>query len=158
MIERTYVPEDTHLLIETCAASIRGLAAPYYSPEQLNAWAPTLADKARWHARLAALRTVIIESEGRIAGFASYTGSGYLDFLFTHPDFARHGVARRLYLSIESRLRALGVQRVTTHSSLAARPFFDRHGFEVEAEEVVECRGAFLKRFAMLKRLPPLAA
>jgi putative acetyltransferase len=51
-------------------------------------------------------------------------------------------------------LRAVSVQRVTTHASLAARPFFDRHGFQLDAEESVECRGAYLRRFAMHKQLP----
>jgi len=45
------------------------------------------------------------------------------------------------------------VSKVTTHVSLAARAFFDRHGFQVDAEECVECRGTYLRRFAMHKAL-----
>src|SRR5439155_25418378 len=90
---------------------------------------------------------------GVLAGFASYTHEGYLDFLFTHPAFARRGVASRLYNGVESALLAVSAPSVTTHSSLAARPFFDRHGFDLDAEECVECRGTYLRRFAMHKRL-----
>ena len=88
-----------------------------------------------------------------LAGFASYTHDGYLDFLFTHPTFARRGVATSLYQRVESALRAVSASRVTTHASLAARPFFDGHGFQVDAEQCVECRGAYLRRFAMHKQL-----
>ena len=139
--------------METYTASIRSLAAPYYSPEQIAAWAPVPADVLRWQERLAQLHTIVAESDGVLAGFASYTNEGYLDFLFTHPAFARRGVASRLYGRVESALLAVGASVVTTHASLAARPFFDHHGFQMDTEECVECRGVSLRRFAMHKRL-----
>ena len=92
-------------------------------------------------------------SDRVLAGFASYTHDGYLDLLFTHPAFARRGVATRLYQRVESALRAPRVPRVTTHASLAARPFFDRHGFQLDGEERVECLGVYLRRFVMQKQL-----
>src|SRR5205085_10383194 len=134
---------------EIYTASIRSLAAPYYSPEQIAAWAPVPPDPARWHERLSHLYTIVAESNRVLAGFASYTHQGYLDFIFTHPTFARRGIATSLYQRVESALRAAGATRVTAHVSLAARPFFDRHGFQVDAKESVECRGAYLRRFAM---------
>lgn len=139
--------------METYTASIRALAAAYYSPEQVAAWAPVPPDPTLWQERLAQLQTIVAESDGVLAGFASYTHAGYLDFLFTHPAFARRGVASKLYRCVESTLRAAGVPGITAHVSLAARPFFDRHGFKLDAEECVECRGAYLRRFAMHKPL-----
>jgi len=139
--------------METYTSSIRTLAAPFYSPEQIAAWAPVPPDATRWQERLASLHTIVAESDGIFAGFASYTLDGYLDFLFTHPAFARRGVASRLYRRVESALLAVGAPCVTTHASLASRPFFDRHGFQLDSEECVECRGAFLRRFAMHKQL-----
>lgn len=151
--ERPYEPTDLQGVIETYTASVRALAAPYYSPEQITAWAPVPPDVARWQERLRHLHTIVAESDRVLAGFASYIHDGYLDFLFTHPAFARRGVATRLYQRVESALRTLGVSRVTTHASLAARPFFDRHGFQLDGEERVECRGVYLRRFVMHKQL-----
>lgn len=139
--------------MEIYTSSIRSLAASCYSPEQIAAWAPILPDAARWQERLAQLHTVVAESDGVLVGFASYTHDGYLDFLFTRPAFARRGVATSLFQRVESTLRAIGVPRVTTHASLTARPFFDRHGFQLDAGQCVECRGAYLRRFAMHKEL-----
>ena len=110
-------------------------------------------DAARWQERLAPLDTIVAESDGILAGFVSYTQEGYLDFLFTHPAFARRGIATSLYQRVEAALRAVSVPKVTSHVSLAARPFFERHGFQVDAEERVECRGVYLRRFAMHKQL-----
>lgn len=153
MNERPYESTDLPGVIEIFTASIRSLAAPYYSPEQIAAWAPVPPDVARWQERLARLHTIVAESAGALAGFASYTDDGYLDFLFTHPAFARRGVATSLYRRVEVALLGVGAPTVTTHASLAARPFFDRHGFQVDDEEWVECRGIYLRRFAMHKQL-----
>lgn len=153
MNERPYESRDLPRVIETYTASIHSLGSQFYSPEQLAAWAPLDQDEARWRDRLAALRTIVVEGDGLIAGFASYTDDGYLDFIFTHPKFARRGIATRLYQRVESALIAAGVSTITAHVSLAARAFFDRHGFQVDAEETVECRGTYLRRFAMHKSL-----
>lgn len=153
MNQRQYESSDLSGIIETYTASIRSLGAPFYSPEQLAAWAPIAQDEARWRERLSALHTIVIEADGFIAGFVSYTDAGYLDFLFTHPAFARRGIASRLYGSVEAALAASGASMITTHASLAARAFFDHHGFQVDAEECVECRGVYLRRFAMHKAL-----
>ncbi len=153
MKQRPYQSTDLPSVIEIYTVSIHSLAVSYYSPEQIAAWAPVRPDAARWQERLSHLHTIVAESDGILAGFASYTHDGYLDFLFTHPTFARRGVATSLYQRVESALRAVSASRVTTHASLAARPFFDGHGFQVDAEQCVECRGAYLRRFAMHKQL-----
>src|SRR5947208_7765070 len=153
MKERPYESADLPSVIETYTASIRVLAAPYYSPEQIAAWAPIPPDAARWEERLAHLHTIVTESNGVLAGFASYTLEGYLDFLFTHPEFARHCVASNLYHRVESALLAVNTPRLTTLASLAARHFFARHGFLLAIVACVECRGAYLRRFAMHKQI-----
>ena len=153
MIQRPYQSTDLPRIIEVYTASIHTLAAPFYSSEQILAWAPATPDLARWQQRLAHLHTIVAEADGILAGFASYTDDGYLDFLFTHPAMARRGVATALYLEVESTLRTAHVPKILTHASLAARPFFDRHGFKLHGEESVECRGIHLRRFIMHKQL-----
>jgi putative acetyltransferase len=150
---RPYEPADLPGVIEIYTTSIRSLAASYYSPEQIAAWAPLSADPVRWRKRLAPLHIILAEIDGVLAGFASYTDAAYLDHLFTHPCFARRGVATGLYQYVEQALRVAGATKVTTLASLAGRPFFDRQGFKVDREENVECRGAYLRRFAMHKTL-----
>jgi putative acetyltransferase len=155
MNERPYQPADLLCVVEVYGASIRLLAAPYYTAEQLSAWAgPSIPDGAYWRQRLAPLHTIVAEHDDILVGFGSYEDDGHLDFLFTHPDFARRGVATRLLQRIESAFRSAGVCRIFTEASLAARPFFEHHGFQVDAEELIECRGVQLRRFAMHKQIP----
>jgi putative acetyltransferase len=101
--------------------------------------------------RFGSFYTIVAEHDGFSAGFASYEYSGHLDLLFTHPTFARQGVAMRLYRRAESAMLAAGVSRVFTEASLAARPLFEHCGFEIDCEEIVECRGAQLRRYTMHK-------
>jgi putative acetyltransferase len=151
--ERPYETSDLEQVMGVYRASIHSLAAPFYSAEQLAAWAPQNMDAGRWRQRLASVCTFIAEHDGVIAGFASYEHSGHLDLLFTHPAFARQGVATRLYRRVEAAMLAAGVSRAFTEASLAARPFFERCGFEVDCEELVEVRGAHLRRYAMHKEI-----
>jgi putative acetyltransferase len=153
VLERPYEITDTPAVIAIYTAAIHELAAPFYSPQQLAAWAPATTNLARWQQRLSQVHTLVTEHDSVLAGFASYTDDGYLDLLFTAPAFARRGVATRLYLRVEATLRAAGVPKIFTRASLAARPFFDRHGFQFDAEEHIECRGAYLRRSAMHKPL-----
>ena len=148
---RPYQRSDLEQVIAVYGASIHSLAAPFYTAEQLDAWAPRNPHAGRWQQRLAALQTIIAEHDGILAGFASYELNGHLDLLFTHPTFARQGVATRLYRCVESALSAASVTRVFTKASLAARPFFERCGFQIDAEEIVECRGVQMRRYAMHK-------
>jgi putative acetyltransferase len=153
MTIRPFNESDVASLVGLYQDSIHRLASPFYTPAQLAAWAPDQMDHERWKWRLASQVTLVAEQDGLIAGFATVDLQGHLDFLFTHPDFTRQGVATRLCQAVEARLRAGGVARMVTEASVAARPFFDRFGFVLEAEEYVECRGQRLRRFRMYKEI-----
>jgi putative acetyltransferase len=151
--ERPYETCDLEQVIGVYRASIHSLAAPFYNAVQLAAWAPEKMDAGRWRQRLASVHTIVAEHAGVIAGFASYEHDGHLDLLFTHPAYARQGIAMRLYGRVEAAMLAAGVSRAFTEASLAARPFFERCGFEIDCEQFAECRGAQLRRYAMHKQI-----
>jgi putative acetyltransferase len=153
MIVRSYKPSDLERVITVYREAIHSLAAPHYTAAQLAAWAPQKMDAEKWRQRLATIHVLAAEGDGIVAGFLSYEQNGHIDLLFTHPAFARQGVATLLYREAEAALRAAGVLKVFTEASLAARPFFERHGFRVDAEEFAECRGEQLRRFRMSKSL-----
>ena len=76
MNERPYESTDLASVIEIYTAPIRVLAAPYYSSEQIAAWASVPPDVARWQEHLSRLHTIVAESNGVLAGFASYAYDG----------------------------------------------------------------------------------
>lgn len=96
--ERPYEPSDLASIIELFTASIRCLAAPFYTPEQLAAWAPATPVRARWRQHLESQHAIVADGGSSLAGFASYQQNGSLDLLYTHPAFARCGIATRFYV------------------------------------------------------------
>lgn len=154
---RAYDPSDLAALVGIFTASVHKLAAAHYSPAQRRAWAPSNPQLDPWRQRLAGLRTLVAEIDAAPAGFVGYEDDGHIDLLFVSPQAPRRGLATALYHEAEARLRARGVDRVFTEASLVARPFFERQGFHIEAEQNVSRGGASFRRYAMIKALPKSA-
>ncbi len=155
MKPRRYREEDFHAVLALFGESVRTLGRLAYSAAQCAAWAPEPPDEALWRERLAGLQTLVMDDRGRLLGFLSYSESeGMIDLLYTAPGCERRGVASALYQTAEARLLGQGVCLLRTKASLLARPFFERHGFLVDAEENAAVRGLVFRRFAMSKALP----
>jgi putative acetyltransferase len=133
--------------------SVHELAAAYYDAAQRDAWAPRPPDPAHWRARLAHGITLLADENGVLLGFLVFDTNGYIDMLFTSPRAPRRGVAGALYREAEYRLRAQGVTVLTTDASLAAEPFFARHGFDLVERQRVERGGQWFDRALMRKSL-----
>jgi putative acetyltransferase len=133
--------------------AVHGLARPYYTPAQLAAWAPVRLDAAHWQRRLRQLEVRVADLKGALAGFIGFSATGFIDMLFTHPTFARRGVARELHQVAEAWLRERGVPKLSTEASLAARGFFAAMGYHVDEEQNVQCRGELLRNFRMSKKI-----
>ena len=70
-----------------------------------------------------------------IAGWDGWRGNMYR--LAVHPDYRRHGIARRLVAAGEEHLRRLGTRRVTVlvgYDDAVAAAFWDAAGYPVDHE------------------------
>ena len=152
---RPYGAEDLAALVALFTASVHELAAPHYTPEELDAWAPRQPELAPWHERLRSLETVVATHREALAGFVSYAPNGHIDLLYTSPAYARRGVASALYRCAEEALAAMGATEISTEASLVARPFFEHVGLVVTGEDIVLLRGHPFRRYAMRKALGP---
>lgn len=150
---RPYQPEDCAAVAAVFTESVHGLARERYTEPQLHAWAPKSPDLLFWQKRLAPLHTLLAQYGTDIAGFISFEKNGHIDLLYSHPGYARRGVARQLYLAAEPKFASNGTPEAFTEASLAAKPFFERMGFHVVEEQHVPLRGFMFRRFAMRKSL-----
>jgi len=95
----------------------------------------------QWHARLRDVlipqgTTWVAEMAGRVAGFLLLTdGGSYLSQLFVDPDVQRQGIGA-LLLDRAKVLSPAGLTLGTAQRNLAARRFYERHGFHVVATGV----------------------
>lgn len=153
MIIRLYAPQDIDDLMELFRASVRQVASRDYSPAQVLAWAPDDLDRDLWLQRRGSRPTWVAMIDGRIAGFTDLEADGHVDMMFVHPDFQGRRVASGLLRHVEAEAADLGLARLFTEASITAKPFFERRGFRVIAEQQVAVRGQVLTNYRMEKPL-----
>lgn len=131
--------------------SIQSTPSPYSQAER-DAWCLHPPNGAEWRAKLSAQFVAIAQTPQGPAAMMSVTATGDLDLAFVHPAYRGHGHLRRLLRMITTKASALGLDRLTTHASLAAQAPFAALGFELIQHESIARHGQTLRRARM--RLP----
>lgn len=146
------VPEIVRIFYET----IHRVNARDYSPEQLDAWAPRLPDPAAWAAqRLFTRTTFVADHDSAVLGFAELDQRGVIDCFYCRHDCQRCGIGSLILNLIEHTAISWGLSRLSTASSITARPFFKAHGFVTVTENTVTRHNIALRNFIMEKTLYP---
>ena len=148
MILRDYKQSDCAELAQLFYHTVHTVNARDYSREELDAWATGEVDLEAWDESFRAHHTVVAEMNGIIIGFGDMDEAGYLDRLYVHKDHQRQGVAAAICDALEQNAKAA---EFTTHSSITARPFFEKRGYTVIREQQVERRRVLLTNFVMHK-------
>lgn len=133
--------------------TVRTVNRRHYTAAQVEAWAPEEIDLEHWAARIEKMYFIVAEIDGEIAGFAGLLGHDDLDLMYVGKDHQGQGVASAMLNEIERAARAGGARRLATEASLTAKPFMERRGFKVVAEQEVPYNGQIFTNFVMEKRL-----
>ena len=148
MTIREYRSSDLREIVELYYDTVHTVNAGDYTPEQLNAWADGSPDLAEWGRSLLEHIAFVAEDGGGIVGFGDIDPSGYLDRLYVHKDYQRRGVATALCDALEG---AVNAERIITHASITAKPFFEERGYQVAWEQQVLRHGTALTNYRMEK-------
>jgi putative acetyltransferase len=124
---RPYLAKDAEALADLFVTSIEELAEDYYDAH-------------------AALRDDPKLKENRI-----------IEMLYVAPDHAGQGIGKALLDVMELLARQRGAETLTTDASEAAREFFEKRGYEMQARNTVMRADEWLVNTTMKKRLPPAA-
>lgn len=150
MIIRQYTPTDCEELAKLFYFTVHTINAKDYSQEQLNVWATDKIDFEVWNKSLSEHYTVVAVENGIIVGFGDIDKSGYLDRLYVHKDYQRQGIATTICNRLE---QAVKTNKIVTHSSITAKPFFEQRGFNTVKEQQVIRNGVALTNFIMEKQV-----
>lgn len=143
------IPACIQLFFET----VHTVNSKDYTPQQLDAWAPkNVAILSHWQTLSENFAYVIVANED-ILGFADLEKTGYLDRLFIHKDWQRHGLATILLKKLETIAQAQGIKKIFTKASITAQPFFLKNNFIVDEIQAKEIRGQILTNYKMHKEL-----
>nr|WP_258329592.1 GNAT family N-acetyltransferase [Citrobacter farmeri] len=138
---RKYKERDFLALCEIFLRAVKETARRDYSAQQVAAWAQI--DEATWRQKLATSEVHVAVVDEQPVGFISVIGN-HIDLLFVAPEFNGQGVAGRLLKPWIARGKVL-----TVDASITAKPFFERQGFQVVAQQKVECRGEWFINYRM---------
>lgn len=151
---REYKSDDCPVMAKLFYDTVHTVNAKDYTKDQLDAWATGKIDLKAWNKSFLEHTTLIAEIDGKIVGFADMDETGYLDRLYVHRDFQRMGIAVALVNELESRGQKSGIFCFETYGSITARPFFEKQGYRVEAENHAVRNNIVLINYKMVKNFP----
>ena len=143
--------EDLGELQQLYVETINKVCRNDYNQDQLNAWCSGIENKERWEALLRDQFVLVALSGDEIVGFASLDKGSYIDMFYVHKDFQGQGLASLLYSLIEEEVLAQGTIKITADISETARPFFERKGFVIDAQQTFPVKGIMISNFRMSK-------
>ncbi len=147
---RAYQPVDCKTLTELFYNTVHTVNAKDYTKEQLDAWATGNVDLEKWNRSLEEHFSLVALDGEKIIGFGDIDKSGYLDRLFVHKDYQRQGIATAICDKLE---QSVEVDKIITHSSITAKPFFEQRGFSAVKQQQVIRQGIALTNYVMEKQV-----
>lgn len=148
MIIRKYRSSDCEKLYQLFYDTVHTVNAGDYTEEQLNVWATESVDLTEWNKSFLEHYTVVVIENDTIAGFGDIDKTGWLDRLYVHKDYQNKGIATAICDNLEQVFR---FDKITTHASITAKPFFINRGYKVMKEQHVIRGGIALKNYVMEK-------
>jgi putative acetyltransferase len=148
---RDYQGSDAKALWDIHFHTIRNVNIRDYSQAQVEAWAPDISDNSVWLKRMKGLDPYVAILEELIVGYADLQYDGYIDHFFCHGNHQGKGIGKSLMQKIIFTAKSKGIERLYSHVSITAKPFFEHFGFQVLTEQQVEIRGQVLTNYVMEK-------
>jgi putative acetyltransferase len=131
---RKAVPADAAPIHELHLRSVRQLCRPAYSPELIEVWLKPRRPEG-YLPGIHRGEMYVVEIEGRMVGFG-HAVPGEILATFVEPEFAGQGIGKVL-LEHGIKLASVGnPSAIRLESTLNARPFYEKFGFEVVKKTV----------------------
>jgi putative acetyltransferase len=149
----TYYTGQSRPIAEIFYRAIHELAIVAYSPEQVEAWAPTPVNYDHWRWRCEMKRPFVYLVKAQVRGFIELDPDGHIDCHYVHPEFNRQGIGAALLQHALEVARHMGRPTAYVEASHIAKGLYLKNGFEVVRPNEVTCRGVTLQNWIMEKSL-----
>lgn len=124
-----------------------------YTNEQLAVWKSGVENEERWQKVMEDQLILVALHGDKTVGFCTLDQGNYIDLLFVHKDYQHQGIAQALYTQIEQKAIQQEESKLSADVSKTAKPFFEKMGFKVNAEQTVTVKGIDLINYKMSKSL-----
>jgi putative acetyltransferase len=143
------IKEITRLFYDT----IQVINSKDYPKDEIDDWSSWYTDIDKWAEAINEHYFIVAKLDDKIVGFSSLATDGYLDFMFVHKDFQKQGIAKALLTEIENKASIQQNDRIYSDVSITAKGFFEKHGFDVEKQQMKKSKKKELVNFRMIKKI-----
>ncbi len=150
---KKYEPENCKELAMLFYDTVHNINKADYTPQELDVWATGMIDIKKWNESLMNHYSLVAWKDDKIIGFADMAYDGYLDRLYVHKDYQRIGIATALADGLENNVKGRGVNIFTVYASITAKGFFEKRGYKIIRENIVERCNVKIKNYFMKKEI-----
>jgi putative acetyltransferase len=143
--------QDVSMITQLFRETIQNINSKDYPTDEIDDWSSWWTDHDKWQERIEEQYFIKATIDEKIVGFSSIATDGYIDFMFTHKDYQRCGVAGNLIKKIERKAKEQGNELIYSNVSITAKGFFEKHGYIVEKQQFKKSRNKELINFRMTK-------
>jgi len=143
------IKEITQLFYDT----IQVINSRDYPKDEIDDWSSWYKDIDKWAERVDEQYFIVAKLDDKVVGFSSLATDGYLDFMFVHKDFQGQGIAKALLTEIENKASIQQNDLIYSDVSITAKGFFEKHGFDVEKQQMKKSKKKELINFRMTKTI-----
>lgn len=135
------------------ADTIKMVCRNDYDLLQIEAWVSTVNNTERWIDIINTQFALLAIIANQIVGYGTLKDGNYIDFFYIHKDFQRQGIADKILTELEIEAKNRSSKTITSDVSITAKPFFEKKGFIVKAEQKNIRSGVELINYKMEKTL-----
>ena len=133
---RLYVPADLESIVSLFTQTVHLVSSSYYSPEEVEAWAPSQPDMASWGCFFDERYTLVMDSVAGITGFGCLSVEGdIVDMLFTHHARQSEGIGSAILEALENEAIRRGSDEIKLTASATAWAFYQKRGYQYHHSE-----------------------
>ncbi|MEM7600018.1 MAG: GNAT family N-acetyltransferase [Verrucomicrobiota bacterium] len=145
--------EDMDQVVEAHIRSIREICSRDYSPQEIDAYSDVKYSHDVWEKSITQDFHLVVEVDGKVEGFAHAgihpSNRGEIMGLYFTPAIAGRGIGREIFERMNVFFEDHDVNQVFLTSSKTAKGFYQKMGFSVVDQVIVNICGAGLECYYM---------
>jgi len=127
---RLYTPADLDPVVRLFTQTVHIVSSSYYSPEEVEAWAPLAFEAVSWSRFLDERYTLVMDADCGITGFGCLSADGCtVDMLYTHHAHQNEGIGSAILEALEKEAEQRGKKMIKLITSATAWDFYQNRGY-----------------------------
>ena len=146
---RHYQIGDHHEIGRIFRDAVHQIASDVYTSQQCLAWCDKELNPNHWKKRCDLKKPYVYIKNDEIIGFIELDTNAHIDCIYVKSKYKRQGIASKLVNHVVEIYFSCGINRVFVEASICAKPMFEKLGFAVIHDKMINVKGQMLKNYDM---------